>query len=75
MLAPGKTLGGLVKAKAEKMDVPIFEWNLYYQFGQGYPKVKFDTDDFFRGLDIRVSAFLEHVDHCVEEYGASNVYI
>ena len=65
----GKTLGELTRKKVESLNTPIFEWNLYYQFNQGYPKVKFLTPNFYSGLNSKLSELLNHVYDCERTYG------
>jgi len=73
---PSKRLGTLLRnAINEDLLAPVVQFNLYYSLMLKFPKMRFDADDFFHGMDIKVSRFLRHVDKCVKEYGEENVIV
>lgn len=59
----------------EALGEPIFEWNVYYQLNEGFPRVKFPVSDFYSGLDLKLTNLLDHVDNCVATFGEKNVFM
>eukprot|EP01104_Vermistella_antarctica_P008689 TRINITY_DN2194_c0_g1_i1.p2 TRINITY_DN2194_c0_g1~~TRINITY_DN2194_c0_g1_i1.p2 ORF type:complete len:316 (-),score=61.16 TRINITY_DN2194_c0_g1_i1:24-971(-) len=55
---------------------PVFQYAIY---GGGTKATKkncfrFEVDDFFHALDVRIARLLDHVDSCVEKYGNDVVF-
>ena len=69
------TLGMKLK-NAMESDIlnPIMQYNLFYLYGR-HPKIRFQIDDFFDGLDYKVSLFLEHVNSCISTHGEDRVLV
>lgn len=70
-----ETLGMKLKHAMES-DIlnPIMQYNLFYLYGR-HPKIRFQTDDFYDGLDFKVSRFLEHVNSCISNHGEDRVLV
>mgnify|MGYP005995887153 CR=1 FL=1 len=72
---PSQTLGERLKEEL-KDDILqyAFEYGIYKVQASGffrwfYQAARFESQDFYEGLDSRVEVLLQHVDECIENHG------
>jgi hypothetical protein len=73
---PTERLGyKLCEALQEDNLAPVFQFNLFYTQMSKFPKVKFEANNFCRGMDTKVNRLLRHVEKCIVDYGEENVLL
>eukprot|EP01094_Clydonella_sp_ATCC50884_P016924 TRINITY_DN2863_c0_g1_i3.p1 TRINITY_DN2863_c0_g1~~TRINITY_DN2863_c0_g1_i3.p1 ORF type:complete len:474 (-),score=151.30 TRINITY_DN2863_c0_g1_i3:340-1761(-) len=59
----------LKQALSESVLFPAFHYGVYYSDRREVELVRFESDEFFAGLDERLGRILGHIDGCVRAYG------
>ena len=86
IIIKGYSLGSLLEESLRSDPLyPVFSYGIYNAKlknetapnpkGKTTTKVHFLPENFFYGMDVKVNRFLEHVDYCVEQFGADEVFL
>ena len=75
----GNSFGSVLKSAMKADDLyPVFNYGEFYARKHSKEQsniVHFEADNFFDGMDHKVTKLLEHVDKCIKQYGEENVLL
>jgi len=54
---------------------PLFHMGTFYRDGHEDEIIRYPTEQFFQGMDIKVTRLLEHIDSCIVAHGAKRVLL